>query len=162
MSDAFFEAFGFAAARACLFELKLRLLADNTPAISRHSLDPKLSKVLEHVLAEYAARLDEKQCDLLNECVRLRNKLLHAELSRVTGRLVNFGEELNRGQVAKIDLVSGEIQEVSKTKTQDGKIIGWVMESATSGAFAAGADVFFNGIVLLESLFVGAETAPPP
>ena len=159
-SDFAFELFARAAALACVFELKLRLLADNTPNLARWSLEQKLSKVLDVVLDEYAQKVSEEDKKLLEECARLRNKLIHAELSRVSGRLVNFGEELERGKVVQLSLDTGEIKKVEQTTTQDGKIYGWVHESALSGAFEIGQRIFYEGIVVLERLFPGAEVDP--
>jgi hypothetical protein len=159
-SDFAFEAFARTAAHACVFELKLRLLADNTPNLARWSLEQKLSKVLEVVLGEYGPKLSDDDKKLLGECARLRNKLIHVELSRVTGRLVTFGEELNRGQVVQLTLDTGEIKQVAQTATQDGKIIGWLLESALSRAFDAGQRIFFNGILVLDGLFPGADLDP--
>lgn len=161
-SDFAFEAFARAAALACVFELKLRLLADSTPNLTRWALEPKLSKVLEPVLQEYGSKLSESETKLLRECVRLRNKLIHVELSRVTGRLVTFGEELDRGQVFQLGLDTGEVKKVDATSTKDGRIIGWLLESALSGAFDAGRRLFFDATVVLDRLFPGAEVDPNP
>lgn len=151
--------FAHAAAHACVFEAKLRLLADNTPELERHSLE-SAKILLRNTLAHFGASLGEDDAKLLELCVRLRNDLLHMSLSRATGKLKCFGAELDLGHVTKISLETGETTPVEKTSTRTGKVYGWLLESATSGAYDQGAKFFLRGIEVIERLADASVNEP--
>ena len=67
----------------------------------------------------------------------IRNKLLHLELSRATGRIKPLADQLREGGVWMADLERAKIHQVSKTSTEQGRIYGWLLESQSSGVFAA-------------------------
>jgi hypothetical protein len=49
-----------------------------------------------------------------------------------------------------IDLSTGATRKVSHTKTEDGRVFGWLLESAVSGAFAAARRIFFDACKLID------------
>lgn len=80
-------AFQAAAAAAVTFELKLRLVCDHEPATAGQSTKNKLEHVRDAVVSFHEERLDENMRKYLKSCVKLRNKLLHQELSQVFAAL---------------------------------------------------------------------------
>jgi hypothetical protein len=147
-SDGFFRQFARAAAGAGLFELRVRLFADNTPALQKHK-DDKLEALVKLVVEHERASIDRDDEILLKKCARLRNKLLHADFSKAAGTLLSFGAQLERGQVQMVDLTDGAVRKVSETSTSDGRVYGWVLEGARSGAFTQAVRLFLRGIALI-------------
>ena len=130
--------FANAAAAVAVFELKVRLLADNgdegTPLQSQ-AIKADLGKLIELVCDHHHATPEQRE--LLTKVGRIRNKLLHIELSKATGRIRPLAEELREGNVWMANLEDGTVHQVSKTRTETGRIYGWLLESQSSGAFAA-------------------------
>jgi hypothetical protein len=156
-SDLAFGEFAGCAGLACMFELKVRVLADLVPEIQRYARKD-MSVLAKEVLAHPGFTMDAEERALLNECARLRNKLLHAEFSSVAGRLTSFGAELGSGGVWKFSLRDEfEPMQVSKTSTEN-MHYGWLFESFGSGALHAGGDVFMSGIRLVERLTAKAAS----
>jgi hypothetical protein len=130
--------FANAAAAVTVFELKVRLLADNgdegTP-LQAQALKADLGKLIDLVCDHHKASAEQRA--LLSKVATIRNKLLHLELSRATGRIRPLADQLREGGVWMADLERAKIQQVSKTGTEQGRIYGWLLESQSSGAFAA-------------------------
>lgn len=133
-----FPLFKRAAAAVATFELRVRLLADmgdeGTP-LQRSAIGGDLTPLIEMICKEYNA--SDEQLALLKSIASIRNKLFHLELSRVTGRIRPLSEQLKEGGTWMVNLNDSSVEQVSKTKTRDGRIYGWIWESAESGAFAA-------------------------
>jgi len=146
-----FQAFANCAASACLFELCARRYADNTPELQRVAFKD-LSDVMSAICAHVSARTSQEERAFLGKCVRIRNKLLHLELSKASGQLRSLGFEIGSGGVAKVDLATGEPTMVAVTSTQGGRIFGWLLESTTSGAFSRATETFTRGRRLLQWL----------
>src|SRR5579872_203697 len=95
-SDPAFQSFAHAAAAACYFELRARLLADNTPALQRFK-DDQLEELVKRLVERCPTPLLEGEVVHLKKCARLRNKLLHADFSKAAGTLLSIGIELRQG-----------------------------------------------------------------
>ena len=149
-----------ACAAAGLFELRVRMTVDRFD--STRVLDHKdLSAAVSGMLKEFGNHLHDHEIALLNTCLLLRNKLFHVELSRATGKLRSLGEELVDAGVWKIDLASGEAGKVRNTSTATGRIVGWLMESAGSGAFTRTAEILGEGGAVLRQLLERVDAATP-
>jgi hypothetical protein len=156
-SDLFFlELFASAARDACIFEMRARVLADNWPGtqkIAFKDLSPLIDELLEvhgHLLTT-----DEKKA--VRDAVVVRNKLLHLELSRAAGKLVSLGVQLEQQRVWKLDVPAGlpagdPPQAVRDLSTENGRIYGWLLEAAHSGAFEQAQVVFQAGHAVLVKL----------
>jgi hypothetical protein len=140
--------FAQCSAHACHFELRARLYADNTPKL-RSVAFKELSVVVAAIVDHVRDRTRDEERAVLEKCVRVRNKLLHLELSRATGQLVSFGASLHGGSVAVADLATGKVALVSRTSTKDGRIFGWLLEASSSGAFVQAQKLFGRGIALV-------------
>lgn len=143
--------FQIAAASVATFELLVRLLADQFDEGSkpqRAAIGTDLSQVID-VLADYHKASDDDR-KLLQACAVLRNKLFHLELSRVTGRVKDLGAQLEEGKVWGFTIPTGDGGPVSKTKTPDGRIYGWMWEAARSGAFDAVVVAMQRGAAVIE------------
>jgi hypothetical protein len=156
-SDNYVDRFGFAVARGGCFELKARLLADKTPSLQKICLSADLSALIEKIAAEYADVLTEEDAGLLGALPGLRNKLFHLELSRVTGRIKPLTDSLREAGVVKVNLETGESVNVASTRTAEGRIFGWLVESTESGALTIAADKFLDGVIVLERLMVESD-----
>ena len=143
--------FANAAAWAAVFELRVRLTADIHPETQKYAF-ADLSVAVKGLLEFFGDRMLEDERKHLSGCAPLRNKLFHLELSRVAGRVVNLGEEINRGGVWKVELATGDIHAVKDTSTQTGRIYGWLWESAKGGHFDAAARIFSGAIQMLDRL----------
>jgi len=83
-----FGQFRQAAALGAEYEMRLRLLADKTPAIEAVSLDRILNNVEDKVFGHFSAALEPAELKLLKGARGLRNKLLHADFSEARERLI--------------------------------------------------------------------------
>jgi hypothetical protein len=142
--------FANAAAAVAVFELKLRLLADNgeegTPLQSQ-AIKADLGKLIDLICDHHKA--SDEQRALLAKVGTIRNKLFHLELSRVTGRIKPLAEQLQEGNVWMAKLEDGTVHQVSKSSTERGRIYGWLLESRSSGAFDAIATAVQNAIAVI-------------
>jgi hypothetical protein len=145
--------FANAAAAIAVFELKVRLLADNgdegTP-LQVQALKADLGRLIDLVCDHHQATDDQRS--LLAKVATIRNKLLHLELSRATGRIRPLADQLREGTVWMADLDNAEVHQVSKTNTKQGRIYGWLLESQSSGAFAAIAVAVREAIGVIDVL----------
>ena len=144
-----FGRFEKAAGAAGVFELRLRLLCDSAPETEKTALKSRLSDVLEAVLKHWGRHLTEPQKKRLDVCVKLRNKIFHQELSKTRGHLISLGEELERAGVWQMNFETGEVSEVEKTSTVNGKIYGWLLASIGNGAFERCVELFSEGARIL-------------
>jgi hypothetical protein len=135
------------------FELRVRLLADlgqEGTALQRAALGTDLTPLVEMICDDYEATADDRA--YLKAVANIRNKLFHLELSRVTGRVRPLGEQLKEGGAWMANLTDGSVDQVSKTKTQDGRIFGWMLESVQSGAFDAVVAAVAKATTILHAL----------
>jgi hypothetical protein len=153
-----FPTFERAAGAAGVFELRLRLLCDSTPATAKKVLKSNLSEVLSVVIAHFGHHLSETERARLDACVKMRNKVFHQELSRQHGHLVALGEELSKAAVWQANLETGAVSETQQASTADGKIYGWLWVGVQSGAFDKCVELFQEGGDLLRKAR-DAETA---
>lgn len=142
--------FAHAAAAACVFELKCRLVADKAELGDR-TLSCGLDALVKQLIDEHGERLTEEETALLKSCAVVRNKMLHLELARTVGKLVSVGEVLERGGIHMVDVKTGDVRQVSETKTLTGRVYGWLFESSESGAFEVAERRFFDACDALES-----------
>jgi hypothetical protein len=151
-SDAFFAAFCKAAAAASVFELKMRLLADNTEPLRKRKTE-KLDALVKRAIEHFTTLRPEEQV-LIKKCARLRNKLLHADFSCAAGTLLSFGSELEQGHVQQVELKSGDVHKVSdiSATSDEGRVFGWVMEGARSKMFDESVKLFARGLALIHWL----------
>jgi hypothetical protein len=154
--DFAFREFAPAAATACVFELQARLFADASPALTRHKTDD-LEVLVRRIVEHVDAKLSPEEAKHLLKCARVRNRLLHADFSRAAGVLLSFDVELEQGNVRIIDLATGEERKVSDTKTEDGRVLGWLIEGATSEMFNRTRPLFLRGVALLNWLLAKAN-----
>jgi hypothetical protein len=151
--DPFMNAFAIAAAAACAFELTARMLADAVDELGKYApaepLDPLVKRIVGWMAASDLGTPEAR--DELTGAARVRNKLLHLELSRVTGRLVELGEQLERGGVTRVDLGTEKATRVADESLSEGRVLGWLLESTRSGAFVAAERLFLRSIITLES-----------
>jgi hypothetical protein len=145
--------FANAAAAVAVFELKLRLLADNGDEgapLQSQALKADLGKLIDLICDHHSATIEQRS--LLAKVGSIRNKLLHLELSRATGRIRPLAEQLREGNVWMADLERGKVDQISKTSTERGRIYGWLLESQSSGAFSAIADAVREAIAVIDVL----------
>ncbi len=147
-SEPYFRLFAQAATIACLFELKMRLLADNTAELQKYK-DEQLEALVKRVTEHMQNLIVSEEAVLLKKCARIRNKLLHADFSKAAGTLLSVGINLEQGKVHLIDLVDGSVRKISDSNTSDGRVYGWLLEGARSGAFEQAGKLFIRGIALV-------------
>jgi hypothetical protein len=177
-SDEWFDLYAATAGRAAVFELRVRLAIDAIPEL-KGSLSGKLSALVDDLVAWMAAEgvgtVEERQ--LLRNCAVIRNRLFHVELSRMTGKAVSLGVELERSGV-RMFRTEGELTTekflaeldgggapVRKTRTTEGLLYGWLIEAHFSGAFGAASRALDDGVeVIKRTLRTNAErlTSKPP
>ncbi len=153
MEDLCFPAFQRAAAAVATFELRVRLLADSGDdgtQLQRAALGTDLTPLVKMLCDDYKANAEE--CAYLVAVANIRNKLFHLELSRVTGRVRPLADQLKEGGSWMVNLNDGSVDQVSKTKTQDGRIYGWMWESVESGAFDAVVTAVAKATAILHEL----------
>jgi hypothetical protein len=144
--------FANAAAYAGVFEMKVRLLADNTEPLRKLAIKNDLEPLTKRLVEHFEQDLTSRERDILKGCVRLRNKLFHLDLSCVKGKLQALNVELALNTVTAIDLNTGERFPVSNLSTEKGRVYGWLWESASSGAFREAVGKFGEAIGVLDRL----------
>jgi hypothetical protein len=163
-SDPFFFAFANACAWGCLLELKMRLLADNTPSMKGLAHAPRLEDIETAIATTFAARLKPGDDQLLAKTRVLRNKVLHGNFSKAKETLVELGHAIPDGGVLGVDVsgpdVLGAVREgrrvpVSQTPTKESSIYGWLLEAGQSGLFGTAAAVFRSTTEIVDRLFEG-------
>jgi hypothetical protein len=147
-SDRFFAEFERVGGVAALFELRVRLLADNAPGL-RDKRELNLTALVKAVVEHERADLLPEDEMLLLKCARLRNKLLHADFSKAAGTLLSLGVSLVRGTVYAVDLADGDVQRVADTSSAQGGVYGWVLEASGSGVFRQAFALLARGIALI-------------
>jgi len=153
-TDRFFGDLAAAAAGACEFELKIRLFADNIPTLQQHK-EEKLEGLVKLFIEHERADLVPEDGVLLKKCVRLRNKLLHADFSSAAGTLISFGATLSQGKIVmwnlddEASLDEDSMRQVTETSTTTGGVFAWIMECSLSGAFAQARRLFMFGIAFI-------------
>jgi hypothetical protein len=150
-------AFKEAAATATEFELRVRPMPDNEPAL-RPDAFGNLGALVGKLVARHAADLTSDQTALPSKCPGLRNKILHLK-SQAHDRLQDLGETLDGAgvgmvdltQIALTDLATAPVTNVqTETTTQTGCLYGWMFTIAGSGAFAQAVEVFGRAVQFLE------------
>lgn len=130
-----------AAAAVAAFELRVRIVADLAPegnAVQREAINGDLSALIEMLCDRHGASKEDRA--FLLAVASIRNKLFHLELSKAVARvrpLVPLEQQLRQGGVLMADLDTGKATQVSKLSTANGRILGWMLEAASSGAFEA-------------------------
>ena len=157
--------FTAAAGQAALFELRVRLRAGTIPSVAEKPIDTKLSEVVDAIVVHHQAALNDREVELLKNACKLRNKVLHCELSSAR----QFLDPSASGGVTIIPDVSSEHawstikqlinsgnagqQAVAATKTKKHRdVFGWLLEAQGAGEFAAASSMFQEVIALLERL----------
>jgi hypothetical protein len=154
----FLEPFARAARDACIFEMRARLLADNTPATQKIAFTD-LTPLVKDLLKVHGHLLTKGEKKAVRDAVVVRNKLLHLELSRATGKIVSLGVQLKKQKVWKLDIPTAndvpaaKPQAVRNLSTEEGRVFGWLLEGAQSGAFGQAQLVFIAGHNALVKIF---------
>lgn len=162
-SDPFFFAYANACGWGCLLELKMRILADNTPSLKHLAHATKLEDIETAIATAFSARLKAGDGQLLAKTRVLRNKVLHGNFSKAKETLIELGYAIPDGGVQGIDvaagtdihgaLVNGPLIPVSQTPTKDSHIYGWLLEGGKAGLFTTAAEVFRSTTEIVERLF---------
>jgi hypothetical protein len=154
--DLIAEQFADTAGAACEFELRIRLFANN----HNMKFDGKLSSIKDEILKKYKTSISVSDKEILNNCVHLRNKLFHVELSKVTGKLKTISSlkgQITPGVVSVLKLHfdnpdQNNTYKVADKNINDGSLYGWCVESHYSGAFKAVHTIFIEGIEVVNKL----------
>ena len=83
------------AGEGAVLELRLRLLADKVPALN-YDVDDKFHEIETKVIEHFDASLDQTERDTLTRCGQLRNKIMHADFSKVREHLHGLGRRAFR------------------------------------------------------------------
>jgi plasmid stability protein len=152
-SDAFVGQYERAAAAACAFELRARMLADNVVVLNRYR-GVDLEPLLKAIATTLAADFDASGAAKFVAMAKLRNKLLHVDLTSARDRVERHtGAKLARGRVHKVDLAKGgKPVRVSDTSTEGGSVFGWLFEGGLSGMFSGAEGLFRQEIETLNRL----------
>jgi hypothetical protein len=152
-SDIFIEEFGNVAAIASIYELKLRLLADKTPALKEKSHAHRLEELEDAFITHFEKMLTPDGITLLKTGRQLRNKVLHGDFSVAAKKV----EELKPGSLKKdgvlsVKLDTGTSKFVSGTDSRDTGIFGCLLECKTSGLFDQCRDIFAKMVGIIAQI----------
>src|SRR5437879_236229 len=86
-----FRSFRAAGGLAADYELRVRLLADKTPALAQWATAKNLQDVETPLIAHFSASLTDEEKKLLAIVRVLRNKLLHGEFTTARSKLEELG-----------------------------------------------------------------------
>lgn len=165
LTDQLFRAYGEACGWASMLELKMRILADNTPALREWAHANSLQDVETAIVKEFAARLQSGDADLLEKSRFLRNKVVHGNFSKAKEILIGLGYDVPNGGVMDVPLdmaaAGGSIvaaihnavpARVADTSTKDGHIFGWLLECGGARIFPTAIEVFRKATDIVERL----------
>jgi len=164
-TDAAIHAYSQAAAHACIIELKARMFGDVVPMLrcfARGNLFLLMTAITQWMAVNGRGTVEERA--RLLACVTLRNKLLHADLSRAALHAKNLGATLNEGTVVSIAVARPVTAEsllsaiddrskhvpVAGTDSKHVPVFGWLLESMSSGVFTEATRIFSEAIWFLE------------
>jgi hypothetical protein len=156
-----YNAYGAACAWASVLELKIRMLADNTPSLKTLAHASKLEDIETAIVTTFAASLLPGEAALFEKARQVRNKVVHGNFSRAKAMLLELGFEISAGGVFDIDasgpcvidaILRGEGTPVAETETKDSSIYGWLIEATMSGLFAKAVEVFQKTAAVVERL----------
>lgn len=136
------------AAEAALFELKCRLLADNSKINEYYSKD--LTPLIKNIKDYYS--LSNEDWFILKQCAILRNNLFHIKLHKVAGKLRSLNEKTSKYNIVMGNLENGSVNFVSDM-SYDAGVYGWLLENSISGAFVKTEHYIKQGIQILNNLF---------
>ena len=140
------------------FELKVRLLADTDPGTPPHrdAITGDLTALI-NTLCDHLKASDEQRAFLI-AFAKLRNDILHLKLSKAAGKITALAKSVDDlpsirgGKITMLNLENGTVHNVVGTSTATGAIYGWLMESATSGAFDAVVAASHKAVEILDQL----------
>lgn len=159
-----FRSFRVAGGTAADYELRVRLLADKTPALAKWATAKNLQDVEIPLTAHFSASLTEDEKKLLATVRVLRNKLLHGEFTTARTKLEELGHPK---QTAKINVVKlpdplhlegfhAAVQAAEPfavdSAPDGGNLFAWVLQLAADGSFDAAAKAFQRGLDVINRL----------
>lgn len=161
------EKFEKTAGRAVLFELKVRLLADKTKAISKLSDGFDFDRVYKAVCKEFAAKISTEDQEALKLAKKLRDHVVHAEFQKAFWKLKPdmagvrvidvaglSGEQL----LEKITRVQGGLEEAKPVPFAKGAgKFGWLLEASTGSLLDEAYESCTKGIAVIDR--ISLETA---
>ena len=158
----YLEQFKSAAAEGAIVELKHRLLADKFPALQDCALSQSLDEIERRVETYFADYLTGENKATLKLCRQLRNKLLHGDFSVAREKLGELGISPRRGGVKRVDLATGNTENVADTVSTagPGRIFGWVLELGEAGHFLDAVEVFGNAERIIDWLATDSIVSP--
>jgi len=163
-SDIWVGMFRLAAGYGAEYELRLRLLADKTPAIAHTSMGEAV-ETEDAIIAHFASHLQPGEADAMRATRQLRNKLLHIDLIKVGSKLGQLGHAPGEPIVRKVKLdPTGDLvaqlfaaAENAKYLAPDtdpiqGNIFGWFLQCGADGTFERAVQSFRAAIVIVNRL----------
>lgn len=172
-SDIFVKQYKIAAAEGAVVELKLRLLADKVPALSKYAHAQKVEDIETELAQHFGSSLSEEDKKTLALCRQLRNKVLHCNFRAARGELEKLGMETPRGDVKKVILaglspvpliekirgavvgVKGTFEDVADTSSTDpGSVFGWLLELGAAGDFLKASEAFRSAAAIVDRLSI--------
>lgn len=159
-----------AAAEGAIYELKMRLLADEIPELQQAAYDRNLGDVEKLIIKHFDGSLSGDEKNTLELCRELRNKVLHCDFLAARDKLTSLGVEARRGNVKRADIrgLSGaEMTEkigaviadtpstfeyVADTKARPGTVFGWLLELGAAGDFSRAKECFVRAAAIVERL----------
>lgn len=165
----FLSSFKAAAAEGAAFELKMLLLAGSIPAAGLNVTVKNFRKVHGNLLAHFNHILCDEDKEILDLCLYIRNKLLHADFYSLRQKLNSLIIASETGNVMKIDLtdvsraeIMSKLEAVKSGKlgirvadtesTVAGTIYGWFMEAGNAGDFEKSAYLFQRATEIIDRL----------
>ena len=168
------EQYKTAAADGAAIELKLRLLADRTPALQEYAHARRLEDIEAEVARHFGSSLSDEDKKTLTLCRQLRNKVLHCDFRAARDKLGELGVETRRGGVRRVDVsglsgtpmieriraaiagAEGTFEYVADTSSVDpGSVFAWLIELGNAGDFRQASDAFRSAAAIVDRLFIG-------
>jgi hypothetical protein len=164
-TDDFFDQYAHACAWGSVLELRMRVLADNTPSMKHLAHAQKLEDIETAIANHFATELRAGEHDLLAKSRVLRNKVMHGNFSVAKAKLLELGHELGDGGVMQFQLppgnltaetlaavLAGSSKRVADTPTTESDIMGWLLECGTTGVFQKAGEAFEKAILIVDRL----------
>lgn len=168
-----FGHFRAAAATAAEYEMRVRLLADKTPALEQWSVAKNLHDVERPLIEHFAAALSAEEKQLLESVRVLRNKILHGEFTAARSKLEELGHPKQEPQLQVVKLPDqvtleafhaavAEAQPFAVDAAPDrGHLFAWLIQLAADGSLAAAATAFAKARDVINRLaMLDAEAQP--
>lgn len=159
-----FAAFRSTVAIGADMELRLRMLADKTPAIERFSTAKDMGTVEKAIIDHFGHQVTGSERTILRVARQLRNKLMHGDFTSAVAKLEELGYEKQPPAIkvlkvpekltvaGLLDALAGAQPFAVDDAPNSGHLVAWHLQLCADGSLVKAAEVFRKGVAIIDRL----------